>query len=228
MIDNIFNVPQDTFKYRQASARLLHNEFIIKRAGDPCKLAVDKSGTFVRKSPDLLYTAKATLFARKYMALQKLSHVMAGEIGHVVKDVSWIKHFFRLMAVRPDDITGIIAYYQSHYPSRMPNAMRQGFKAAFQEFDNTDLVTFRHFTHAVSLYDAIRMLRPRPNHRNRTVLNALVKKKDIMDIKERVCVRRKYRIVPYYFPSGSRDEQVRQLMNLISEVKINGNATNGS
>ena len=124
---------------------------------------------------DPLFSAKAAIFARDEFGMRSISHIVAGEIAHSIKGEEWTKRFFDKIVVRPDDMTEILSYYQTNYGRNpVPNALKKGFKEAFNRFDSYKLAKYRGDKKQVSLVDVVNVVHPVPNFKNQKALTELV------------------------------------------------------
>ncbi|QQS18620.1 TROVE domain-containing protein [Candidatus Saccharibacteria bacterium] len=74
---------------------------------------------------DPLFAAKAGVYARNEFGMRSVSHVLAGELAHIVKGEAWSKQFYDKVVHRPDDITEIVAYYMQEYGKPLPNSLKR-------------------------------------------------------------------------------------------------------
>lgn len=136
----------------------------------------------VAKVNDKKFVAKAAIFARDKYNMRSVSHVVAGEIAKTVKGEEWTKNFFENIVVRVDDMTEILSYYleamkanKSGKKRPLPNALKKGFRTAFDKFDKYQLAKYRGENKSVKLIDLVNLIKPKPTDKNREALAELVK-----------------------------------------------------
>lgn len=89
---------------------------------------------------DLLYCAKAAVYARREHGLRTITHALAAEVAQLRGEFSaqrgsWGPAFFERIVARPDDASEIAACWLGKYGAReskkghktLPNAMKRGF-----------------------------------------------------------------------------------------------------
>lgn len=136
---------------------------------DALKLLKD---TIAQNDPK--FAAKAGVYARNEFGMRSVSHVLAGELAHIVKGEAWSKQFYNEVVRRPDDITEIVAYYMQEYGKPLPNSLKKGLAKSFDKFDAYQLAKYRGKTNKISLIDVVNLVRPRPSDKNSDALKALV------------------------------------------------------
>jgi hypothetical protein len=125
--------------------------------------------------PDKRFAAKAAIFARTRFGIRSATHIMAAELIYRVKGEQWTASFASGVVRRPDDMTEILAYYQTRFGrSPVPNAIKKGFARAFDRFDRYQLAKYRKRTSAVSLVDVVNVCHPVPTEENAEALRLLV------------------------------------------------------
>ncbi len=123
---------------------------------------------------DASFAAKAAIYARKQFHMRSITHVMGAELAKHTSGQSWAKAFYEQLIVRPDDMLEIAAYYFGKGNKTMPNAMKKGFAAAFDQFDGYQLAKYRGENKTVKLIDLVNLVHPVPTQRNAKALQDLV------------------------------------------------------
>lgn len=106
------------------------------------------------------FAAKAAVYARNEFGMRSVSHVVAGEIGRIVKGEQWTRPFFRSVVRRPDDMTEILSYYLGAYGKPIPNAMKRGFADRLATLDAYRVGKYKQGRAALSLVDAVNLCHP--------------------------------------------------------------------
>ena len=127
------------------------------------------------KSVDPLFAAKTAVYARNEFGMRSISHVVAGELGVKAKGDPWKRRFYDKVVHRVDDITEILSYYLNAYGKPIPNSMKRGLADSFAKFDEYQLAKYRAEGKALSLVDAVNLLRPKPSEKNAEALKKLIK-----------------------------------------------------
>ena len=132
---------------------------------------------------DPTFAMKAALYARDVFGMRSTSHVVAGELAGL-KNVPGSQKFFEKIVVRPDDMLEIISYFTGKYTStrkngkvKLPNALKKGFKKAFDKFDEYSLAKYRGENKGIKLVDVMNLCNPVPTDRNAEALEKLAKNK---------------------------------------------------
>jgi 60 kDa SS-A/Ro ribonucleoprotein len=119
------------------------------------------SGLIANGSPEFQqFAARAAVYARREFGMRSISHVVAVEIGKVVKGVRWTREFFDRVVYRPDDVTEILAHFMGKYGKPIPNAMKKGMGTALSRFDEYQVAKYKASGATVSLVDAVNLLHP--------------------------------------------------------------------
>lgn len=113
---------------------------------------------------DKSFFAKAAIYARKEFGLRSISHYAAQIILESMKEKTypWTKSFFNQVVLRVDDMTEIASAYWSKSNKMLPNALRKGFRSAFDKFDNYQLAKYKAENKEVSLIDLVNLIHPIP------------------------------------------------------------------
>ncbi|NBQ71097.1 MAG: hypothetical protein EBU46_20605, partial [Nitrosomonadaceae bacterium] len=100
------------------------------------------------------FAAKAILWARHEAGLRSVSHIGAAMLASKVKGASWTRAFFENVVKRPDDMCETVAAYRELMKSNyIPNAMKDGFRAAFGKFDEYSMAKYQMKEKDPSLVD---------------------------------------------------------------------------
>ena len=125
---------------------------------------------------DKKFIAKLALYTRNTLGMRSTSHLAAIEIAKSVKGEEWTKRFFNSIIYRVDDMSEIIAgYKKSEKDKSLPHSLIKGFKKAFNRFNDYQLAKYQGKEKNWSLLDVVNMVRPKPNNKNKTALNHLIK-----------------------------------------------------
>ncbi|MEM6473781.1 MAG: TROVE domain-containing protein [Planctomycetota bacterium] len=114
----------------------------------------------VNQIADKRFVAKAALYARREAGMRSVSHLVAGELAHVVKGQDWTKRFFDRVVFRPDDVLEILAYCLAVYGKPLPNALKKGLGQSLARFDAYQLAKYRKATAELKLVDAVNLVHP--------------------------------------------------------------------
>ena len=132
------------------------------------------------KKVDPLFAAKLAIYARNEGNLRSVTHFVAAEIAKYVSGTDWGKRFYNRIVVRPDDMSEIVSAY-AHINgmsqkdiSKIPNAMKGGFKTALERLDAYQLDKYKMKNREVSLIDLIRLFHPKGNQKNAEAFKRLV------------------------------------------------------
>lgn len=123
---------------------------------------------------DKQFVAKALIYARTKFGMRSITHVGASELSKHISGNDWAKEFFDQIVYRPDDMLEILSYH-AQAKQKLSNAMKKGFAKAFDRFDKYTLAKYRGEGKAFKLIDAVNLVHPKPNERNKEALMALVK-----------------------------------------------------
>ena len=140
-----------------------------RKAGD----TVDTLKTLITLINDKEFVAKATIYARNVFNMRSVTHVMASELAKDLSGKTYATSFYEKVVSRPDDMLEIAAYHIGN-EQKLTNAMRKGFRKAFNKFDAYQLAKYRGENKAVKLVDMVNMVHPKPTQRNEVALKQLV------------------------------------------------------
>lgn len=130
----------------------------------------------VAKVADKKFIAKAAVYARNEFGMRSISHVVAGELAKsaAIKGETWTKEFFNQVIRRVDDMLEIVSYTWKDGKKPLPNALKKGFRQAFDRFDGYQLSKYQANQGGFKLVDLVNLVHPNPTVRNKEALDALV------------------------------------------------------
>lgn len=143
---------------------------------------IEELKNLIAQIGDKEFVAKAGIYARKEFGMRSITHVLAGEVAKNVKGASWTKDFFKGVVNRPDDITEILSYYMASYGKPIPNAMKKGLAASFQQFNDYQIAKYRGGNHKLSLVDAVNLLHPKSNETLDKLMTGKLKSFDTWEV----------------------------------------------
>ena len=110
------------------------------------------------------FVAKAMVYTRNEGNLRSISHYMAGILAENVKGSSYLRSAITKTLVRPDDMTEIMALWNSRNSGKMlPNSVRRAFKDALEtKFDAYQMRKYAGERSAVKLRDIVKLTHPSP------------------------------------------------------------------
>lgn len=132
------------------------------------------------KKVDPLFAAKLAIYARNEGNLRSVTHFVAAEIAKYVSGSEWGKRFYDKIIVRPDDMSEIVSAYahingmSQKNISKIPNAMKGGFKTALERLDAYQIDKYKMQNREVSLIDLVRLFHPKGNQKNAEAFKRLV------------------------------------------------------
>lgn len=120
---------------------------------------------------DPLFAAKAAIYARDDANMRSVTHLIAGELPSRIVGTHWAKRFYRKIAVRPDDMAEIVAYYFNvvrggKNPIMLPNAMKKGFREKLMSMDPYLIDKYKMERKQFSLLALVKLLHPTPTQSN--------------------------------------------------------------
>ena len=137
---------------------------------------VERLGELVEKvGPE--FAIKLALYTRWGFGMRSISHVMAAYIARQHPGYPGIRRFMAQIARRPDDMTEIVAFYQSRWGKKLPSSFRHGLRRGFDRFSQYQLAKYRQADKSVKLVDLANLFHPSPVTRNQEALALLIKDK---------------------------------------------------
>jgi len=129
--------------------------------------------TFIAKDPDKYgeFLAKAMVYTRNEGNLRSVSHLMGTLLTEKVKGKSFIKNAIYKTAIRPDDLTEMVALWNQRNPGKMiPNAMRKAIKMTLEnKFDGYQLKKY-FGTGSVKVSNLINLAHPKPKDEDQRLM----------------------------------------------------------
>jgi len=109
---------------------------------------------------DPQFVAKLAIVARKEFNLRSVSHVLLGELSKVHRGDSLVKDAIVEAALRPDDLTEIVAYVKTP----LPKQVKRGVRNAILKFDRYQLAKYKGEGKGVTLVDLFNLTHPKTKH----------------------------------------------------------------
>ena len=110
---------------------------------------------------DPKFAAKAALYARNTFGMRTATHVVGGEIAHMMRGCGWTKGFFERLFRRPDDAMETWAYYMAKYGKRsLPNSLKKGTRAALAGYTAYQIGKYKGEGREVNLRDLVNLTHP--------------------------------------------------------------------
>jgi len=131
----------------------------------------------VNSIADKKFLAQGAVYSRNEFGLRSITHIVAGELAHIVKGQPWSQGFYSKVVRRPDDMTEILSYYLNTYGKPIPNSLKRGLAKAFDKFDKYQLSKYRSEGKSLSLIDVVNLVHPTPTDKNASALKELVEGK---------------------------------------------------
>lgn len=108
------------------------------------------------------FVAKLAVVARKSFNMRSVSHALIGELSKIHRGDSLIKDTIVDAAIRPDDLTEIVAYVGTP----LPKQVKRGVRNALLKFDRYQLAKYKGEGKGVSLVDLFNLTHPKVKHAN--------------------------------------------------------------
>lgn len=179
------------------------------------------------KKVDPLFAAKLAIYARNEGNLRSVTHFVAAEIAKYVSGTDWGKRFYNRIVVRPDDMSEIVSAY-AHINgmsqkdiSKIPNAMKGGFKAALERFDAYQLDKYKMKNREVSLIDLIRLFHPKGNQKNAEAFKRLVNGESLEGLYETKILEKEMTKAGQLTKGATEDEKKEAKHEAIAEILDN-------
>lgn len=112
---------------------------------------------------DAVFLAKLAIFARKEFGMRSITHALAWYLAPKISGNDWGKRFYEKIVHRVDDMMEILSVVKASSQKCVPNAMRKGFKKAFDKFDAYQLAKYRAENKSIKLVDLVNLIHPRHN-----------------------------------------------------------------
>lgn len=119
------------------------------------------------------FSAKLALYARTKANMRSVSHLIAALVCKDAKNSNWLKHFYKNIVVRPDDMSEILCCYAKFNGidlngsfRKIPNSMKKGFKLALERLTPYQIDKYKMNSKTVSLIDLVNLFHPRSTEAN--------------------------------------------------------------
>lgn len=131
---------------------------------------------------DSKFAAKLAIYARDQFHMRSMSHVVAAIMAkyNLTSGKSWSTDFYNNVIQRPDDMSEIISLYWKDGKKKLPNALKRGFKKAFDKFDDYQIAKYKMKNRDISLVDIINMVRPKPTKNNINSISGIINNKSVI------------------------------------------------
>lgn len=106
------------------------------------------------------FVAKLACYARNEGNLRSVSHALTAVIARHAP--AYTRRVVRKVVVRPDDITEIMACYQSLYGKPFPNALKREVAEVIQRFNEYSLAKYNSGNKKIKFKDVLRITHPKP------------------------------------------------------------------
>jgi len=111
---------------------------------------------------DPVFVAQLAVVARNEFNLRSVSHLLIGELARIHRGDSLVMKAMIACAVRPDDLTEIVAYVGKPFPKQV----KRGIRNALLKFDRYSLAKYKGEGNKVSLVDLFNIAHPRVEYAN--------------------------------------------------------------
>ena len=176
------------------------------------------------KKVDPLFAAKLAIYARNEGNLRSVTHFVAAEIAKYVSGTDWGKRFYNRIVVRPDDMSEIVSAY-AHINgmsqkdiSKIPNAMKGGFKTALERLDAYQIDKYKMKNREVSLIDLIRLFHPKGNQKNAEAFKRLVNGESLEGLYETKILEKEMTKAGQLTKNATEDEKKEAKHEAISDI----------
>lgn len=115
--------------------------------------------------------------------MRSITHALAGYLAPKLSGKEYAKSFYDKVVHRVDDMQEILAVIQSTSNKCIPNAVRKGFKAAFERFDAYQLAKYRTENKAIKLVDIVNLVHPRHNKAIKQLVEGTLKNEQTWEAK---------------------------------------------
>lgn len=176
------------------------------------------------KKVDPLFAAKLAIYARNEGNLRSVTHFVAAEIAKYVSGSEWGKRFYDKIIVRPDDMSEIVSAYahingmSQKNISKIPNAMKGGFKTALERLDAYQIDKYKMQNREVSLIDLVRLFHPKGNQKNAEAFKRLVNGESLEGLYETKIFEKEMTKAGQLTKGATEDEKKEAKHEAISEV----------
>lgn len=179
------------------------------------------------KKVDPLFAAKLAIYARNEGNLRSVTHFVAAEIAKYVSGSEWGKRFYDKIIVRPDDMSEIVSAYahingmSQKNISKIPNAMKGGFKTALERLDAYQIDKYKMQNREVSLIDLVRLFHPKGNQKNAEAFKRLVNGESLEGLYETKILEKEMTKAGQLTKDATEDEKEKAKHEAISGILDN-------
>lgn len=153
---------------------LLLTSFVSDKFYESSDDQLTRLQNLVAAIPDKKFIGQAAIYARTQFGMRSITHALIGELVNQVKGQEWLKNAVQKTIFRPDDMMEMVSYYFNKYGKPMPNSLKKGIRASFNEFDPYELAKYRGENLEVKLVDLVNLVHPKPNAKNKVAFKQLV------------------------------------------------------
>jgi 60 kDa SS-A/Ro ribonucleoprotein len=100
-------------------------------------------------------------YTRNELYMRSVTHMIVGELARSQSGKPYVKEAIKNVALRPDDLTEILAYYLINYGKPIPNSLKKGLASAFSKFNEYQLQKYNR-KQAVTLKDVLCLTHAKP------------------------------------------------------------------
>jgi len=115
------------------------------------------------KQNDPVFVAKLAVVARTEFNLRSVTHLLLGELAKNHKGDDLVMRVIERCAIRPDDLTEIVAYIGKPIPKQV----KRGIRHALLQFNRYKLAKYKGEGKKVSLVDLFNIAHPNPQFANK-------------------------------------------------------------
>jgi hypothetical protein len=121
------------------------------------------------------FVAKLALYLREDANMRSVTHLLSGELAPRLSGKEYAARFYKKVAVRPDDMSEILAYYFSKGNKKIASAIKKGFKAKLESMDPYLIDKYKMNKKNISLIDLVNLMHPTPTQINAEAYKRLMK-----------------------------------------------------
>jgi len=115
--------------------------------------------------------------------MRSITHALAGYLAPKLSGTQYGKSFYDKVVHRVDDMQEILSVIKAQSTKCVPNAVRKGFKAAFERFDAYQLAKYRTENKAIKLVDIVNLVHPRHNKAIKQLVEGTLKNEQTWEAK---------------------------------------------
>jgi hypothetical protein len=119
---------------------------------------------------DPQFVAKLAVYTRTELHMRSASHVLISELARIHRGDSLVARAIQKLAIRPDDLTEIVAYLKKP----IPNQVKKGIAQALHTFSAMQLAKYQQTKKDVKLVDVFNLTHPTATPENETVWKKFV------------------------------------------------------